>query len=45
MGFKNLSLAFLFFGLLFFIDQYYKAKLRRKQFLKGKRNKALEYLI
>ncbi|KAM3134165.1 hypothetical protein pb186bvf_013683 [Paramecium bursaria] len=45
MGFTSLSIGFLLFSILFFIDQHYKAKQRRKQFLKSKRNKVLEYLI
>ncbi|KAM3133471.1 hypothetical protein pb186bvf_014475 [Paramecium bursaria] len=44
-GFTNLSIAFAIFSLFYIIEQYKKAKQRRKQFLKSQRNKLLEQLI
>ncbi|KAM3133410.1 hypothetical protein pb186bvf_014414 [Paramecium bursaria] len=43
--YTSLSMTFSFYSLFYLIDQYQKAKQRRKQFLKSQRNKSLELLI
>ncbi|KAM3133472.1 hypothetical protein pb186bvf_014476 [Paramecium bursaria] len=45
MQYTIFSVTFAFYGLFFFIDQYQKAKQKRKLFLKGQRNKLFEKLI
>ncbi|KAM3133436.1 hypothetical protein pb186bvf_014440 [Paramecium bursaria] len=44
-GFTSLSIGFALFCTFYIKDQYYNARQRRKQFLKGQRNKLLEQLI